>query len=78
MNALTKESIVSYTQEATNLDTWRFTCECKECKGAIIRVALKDVLAIANGFGYGEYLTREEWDTLNHDVVRLNKSRVAR
>lgn len=78
MNALTKESIVSYTQEATNLDTWRFTCECKECKGAIIRVWLKDVKAIAKGFGFNEYLTRKEWEILNHKVVKLNKSRVAR
>jgi hypothetical protein len=78
MNALTKESIVKHTQQATNLKTWRFLCMCKECNGAFIRVALKDVLGIAKGFGYGEYLTREEWETLNHKVVSLNKSRVAR
>jgi hypothetical protein len=73
MNALTKESIVDYTQQATNLDTWRFTCECKECKGAIVKVWLKDVLAIAKGFGLNEYLTRNEWQQLNHSVVKLNK-----
>jgi hypothetical protein len=46
---------------------------CKECNGAFIRVSLKDVLAIANGFGYDEYLTVEEWQQLNHLVVKLNK-----
>lgn len=78
MNALTKQSIVDYTQHATNFDTWRFTCICKECQGAIVKVWLKDVKPIAKGFGFNEYLTREEWETLNHKVVSLNKSRVAR
>lgn len=73
MNATTKYSIVKYTQEATNLKTWRFTCECKECKGAIVRVWLKDVEAIAKGFGLTKYLTRNEWQELNHSVVKLNK-----
>jgi hypothetical protein len=67
-----KYSIAEHTSQS-NHASWNFVCVCSECDGYFIKVRKSDIPAILKNLGYNGYVTVEEWDSINHRLVSLNK-----